>query len=107
MRKGPLRHLITIQSLTDTVSAGTRGGLTETWADFVEMRASIEPLTGSERFAAQIVDAQVNTRIRMQYTAGVTPKMRVKFGTRFFDIKAVLNIEERNRELELLATERV
>lgn len=107
MRAGALRHLVTIQSVTDTPSASSRGGLTATWADVADVRASIEPLTGRERFAAQVVDAEVSHRIRMRHRAGVVPKMRVKFGTRLFDIRAVLNVEERNRELELLATEKV
>jgi len=33
--------------------------------------------------------------------------MRIVWGSRTFDIKSALNIEERNREIEILAIERI
>jgi SPP1 family predicted phage head-tail adaptor len=41
----------------------------------------------------------------MRYRAGVTPKNRIRFGTRFFDIRLVIDHEERHERLEILAEE--
>jgi SPP1 family predicted phage head-tail adaptor len=102
MRIGDLRHRITIQQLTPT-----QNGLdsTEVPADFATVWAAIEPLSGREYFAAQQVNAEVTCRIRMRYLAGVTPSMQVKFGERTFAIESVINVEERNRELQLMVKE--
>lgn len=41
----------------------------------------------------------------IRYTNGITSKMRIKFGTRLFNIRAVVNIDEKNELLELTAEE--
>jgi len=104
MRAGQLRHQGTIYAVTDGKDAD--GGPTEAEGVFATVWAAIEPLSGTEQFQAQQVDAAVTTRIRIRYLAGVTAKMRFGVGTRRWDLHAVLNVDERNRELHLLATER-
>ena len=46
-------------------------------------------------------------RVTIRHRDGVTPKMRLKFGTRILNIRAVINAGERNRTLELLCEEGV
>ena len=105
MRAGDLRHKIIIQQVTETKDA--YGAVAETWTTFVNAWASIEPLRGQEFFAARQVNADVTHRVRTRYRAGVTPKMRIAFGDRVLEIEVVLNLGERNRELELLCSETV
>lgn len=108
MKAGELRHRGKIQKL-DEAQGGTGEILKgdADWTDFAERWAAIEPLQGRELFIAQQVSAEVNTRIRFRYLAGVTPRMRFLFDSREFDIKAVLNPLERKRETELLCKELV
>jgi SPP1 family predicted phage head-tail adaptor len=73
--------------------------------EFATAWASIEPLNGREFFAAQQVNAEVTARIRLRYLPGVTRQMQVKFGSRTFAIESVINVEERNRELQLMVKE--
>lgn len=75
IQAGAFRHRIIIQSLTD--GSGVRGGITESWSEFATRWGSVSPLTGQERFAAQQIDAEVSSRIKLRYLEGVTPKMRV------------------------------
>ncbi len=103
MRAGDLRHKVTIQQKTTTKD--TEGIPSETWPDFATVWAAIEPLQGREFFSAQAVNAQVTTRIRIRYRAGITPTMRVSYGTRIFDIQVVIDVEERHRELQLMCQE--
>lgn len=108
MKAGELRHRIKIQKL-DEAQGGTGEILKgdADWTDFATRSAAIEPLQGRELFIAQQVSAEVNTRVRLRHLAGVTPRMRILFDGREFDIKSVLNLGERNRETELLCKELV
>lgn len=104
MQAGKLRHLLTLQQSTDVQNA--RGEAIETWTDEADLWGSIRPLTGREGFAANQMFATATHEIKVRYRAGVVPKKRFKHGTRVFDIDAVLNTDERNRELVCIATER-
>ena len=109
MRAGTLRHRITIEQMAVTPQDAF-GGAAGTWSAVAIRRASIEPLQGRERFAAQQAQAGVDVRIRLRYDralSSLAPKMRIVFGARVFDIQAVLNPDARNREFELLCTEAV
>lgn len=103
MRAGELRHSVVIESRT--LAADSYGGRTETWATFATVWASVEPLSGSEQWRAQQAQSSVSHKVTIRYLSGVDAKMRVKFGTRYLNIGSVRNVEERNRELELLCTE--
>ena len=65
----------------------------------------MEPLRGREFFAAKEQQTQVDTRIRIRYLEGVTPKMQVLDGTRVFLIYAVIDPESRHQELQLMVQE--
>ena len=99
MKAGDLRHRIKIQSVTITNDV-------ETWADFAtSVPAAIEPLKGREYWEAQKINAEQATKIRIRYRTGVLPTMRVVWGTRIYKIEAIMNIDERNRELHLVCVE--
>ncbi len=106
MKAGQLRHRVTIQKLNE--AQGSTGEILKgdaQWTDFATVWASIKPLRGRELFIAQQVSAEVNIQIGFRFLKGVVPRMRILFGAREFDVKEVLNLEERNRELELLCKE--
>ncbi len=103
MRSGQLRQRVTIQQ--KSVARDTYGGETVTWADVTTVWAAVEPIAGREYFSAQQLQADVNHRIRIRYYSGVTTTMRVKLGTRYFDILSILNLEERDRETHLMCKE--
>ena len=105
MQAGKLRHQIIIQQQSSTQDA--HGQLVETWTTFATLRASVEPLRGKEYFSTEQEHAEVDTRIRIRYSAGILPKMRVLFGSKLYDIKSVINVEERNRYMELMCEELV
>ena len=105
MRLGKLRHRITIEQVAETQD--TDGSLIETWSSFASAQGSIEPVSGREYFDAQTTHADVTHRIYLRFVSGVTPKMRVKYGDRIFDILSVINTRERNVELQLMCRERI
>lgn len=108
MLAGKLRHRVTVQQLVAGSPNQNAVGEPDTaWTDYLSAWASIDPVTGSEPFMAQQQFPKVSHKIRMRYRDGVTADMRVTYGSRYFDIKAVLNWGERDRELLLLCEEGV
>jgi len=106
MRAGKLRHKVLLQQRTDTPDA-TTGAPAATWASITNPNewAAVEPLTGREYHEARARNSEVDHRIRIRYRSGITTKNSVLWGTRRFDIQAVLNVEERSRELHLMCKE--
>jgi SPP1 family predicted phage head-tail adaptor len=103
MRSGLLRHKIEFQekvTLRDSM-----GGEMVTWEPYCYSWASIEPLSGREYFAAQQAQASISHKMKMRYQAGIKPYHRIMWGDRTFDINAIINTDEKNRELVLFCTE--
>lgn len=106
MNIGALRHRITLQSLVVGSPQKTPAGEDDaSWADVATVWASVEPLQGRALELAQQIHSETTGRIRMRYRAGINTAMRVSFGGRVFDIRAVVNTEERNIELVLFTSE--
>jgi len=96
-------HMVVLQrrgSAQDEV-----GQTREVWSELRREWASIEPISGREFFAASGERAEVTHRLRVAYGSGVMARDRALSGSRIFDIRSVINVEERNRELELMCTE--
>jgi SPP1 family predicted phage head-tail adaptor len=70
-----------------------------TWPVFATRYADIEPLAGRELVAAQQRFAETTHQVRIRYLAGLNSKtMRLKQGTRVFDITGVLDKDDRHQE---------
>ena len=103
MRAGELRHKITLQTPTETVD--TMGTMTTTWSTFKTVRAAIWPIRGAEYLAARQTTSELTHKVRIRYLADLTPKHRVKWGTRYFDIEAIINPDECNIYYEMMCRE--
>lgn len=103
MRSGRLRHKVDIQQPVETQNS--YGEPEVAWANVVEdVWASIEPFRGREYFAAKQFNAEIEARVVMRYRSDVTAKMRVVHGSNEYYIDSVINVDERNRELQLMCT---
>ena len=105
MRAGELRHRCWIKQPTHTSDG--MGGVTTTWGTVTVFWASVEPLRGREWMESHLENADVTGRIVMRYKAGILPTYQIYFGSRTFEILSVINIEEKNRELQLMVRELV
>ena len=107
VRAGMLRHIITIQRPTE--SQGILGDVVEKWIFKFRSRSFVKPLTGGEWFITEhllnTVDHQIV--IRDPRSTSFTPKDRIIFGDRIFDIIKILNFEERGMHLNMLVKERL
>jgi SPP1 family predicted phage head-tail adaptor len=106
MEAGKLRHQVKLQRVT--VAADSHGDQTKTWTDLATVRASIEPLSGREFLQASQVMSDITVRIRIRGRSDITltPKDRVLYGTRTFDIRHVIDWGDRGTDWQLLCTER-
>ncbi len=105
MRAGLLRHLITIQTPTETRS-GTSGQVVKSWATLATVWAGIEPLSGRELAQSGAEQSGSDFRIVLRYLSTVTNKCRVVFGSRVFEItQPPINRNERGADMELRCTE--
>ncbi|MGC6407561.1 phage head closure protein [Bisgaard Taxon 45] len=105
MNIGKLRHRITLQKQVNTLNE--YGATVTKWGKVATIWAEIKPLAGREYFSAQQVQSEITTQIFIRYLPGVLPTMRVKFGSRFFEIISVINANERNIYLQLMCKEKI
>ena len=105
MRAGQLRYRITIQQATEAQDSFNQP--IATWSTFAQRYAELLPQSGREFIAARQIVPELQHLVNLRWLAGVTPKMRVTLGARTFDILAVLDLEGRNRELQLACRELV
>lgn len=112
MRAGDLRRRITIQ-LKGT-AADTFGQASTSWTDFLTCWAAISPLSGRELVTAQAINAEITHQISIRYLESLANPMQVAAMrivyqnggvTRYFNVLSSQNVDERNRELLLSASE--
>jgi len=105
-----LRHLISIEQPVK-VSDGQGGFRRTSWVNYYGGYAEIKPASATERLFAFQKGMQVTHKITMRYRADKTPAidMRVNYTvgatTRYFQIKGVLNIDERNHYITMTCIE--
>ncbi len=107
MKAGKMRNRITIQ--TKTVAKGSAGGQVETWTDLYTCYADIESTVGREFQGRGQVKSESTHKfwIWYDYNIGmITPKMRISFDSRLFDIESVVDPDERKVSLLIMAVER-
>lgn len=101
---GALRQWISIvaPSTSQDLMGGTQIGggaiLANCWA-------SIETLSGRDALAAQQFVELVTHKVTIRYLPGVAARQVVQFGSRQFQIMAVLNPDEQTKKLILLCIE--
>lgn len=104
---GKLRHVVSFQQYNRTVDecGDVRDDVAENWEDFKTTRASIEPLSGKEFYAAEQSQSEVTHKIRCRYFSGLKAEMRIRYKTRFFRILSVIDWEERHETYLIMAKE--
>lgn len=101
---GKLRNMISIERAVKTPDGA--GGSTNVWAPVVSsLRSYIKPISGGERFNAMRLEADTTHRIFIRYRTDILTSDRVNYNGRLMQIRAILNLEERNKWIEIFADE--
>lgn len=105
MQAGRLRELVTIQQ--QSVTRDEYGAEVIAWVDVATVWASVLPKASGERFisgAAQEL-AKISHTVRVRYRSGITPKMRLAWGSRLLYVETLTDPNGRRRELVLMCEE--
>lgn len=63
-------------------------------------------MSGREYEESQKIRPETTYKISTRYFKGITPELRILYGTREFEIVPVLDLNERHEELQIVAVER-
>jgi SPP1 family predicted phage head-tail adaptor len=102
MRAGELTKKVTIWAQQPAVIHGVPK---PTWYELATVWAQVSPISGREFLAMDKKNADVTTRIRIRFIAGIKSSFRVYDGLRQFNIEYVIDVDEKHDELELMCKE--
>lgn len=112
-RTSDLNRRITIQTRSSVKD--TFGQQSTTWTDYItSVPAAIESLTGNELLSAQALNASATHRLVVRYHSLLADPIKVASMravyvnggvTRYFNLSAGVNLDEKNRWIEIPATE--
>lgn len=102
LKAGDMDQKAEIQTPAEGVNS--IGEPTFTYSAFATRWVALLPLSGAERVASLQNEGTVTHRVRMRYTPGLKPKMRLVSEGRTFEIDSVVE-RGRREEHELLVTE--
>jgi SPP1 family predicted phage head-tail adaptor len=107
MNPGLFRHRITFQQYDENATNENGFPLEENqrWQDVKTVWAMIKTLQGREYYEAAATQNENTVRIVVRFTSGINPDMRIKFKDRTFEILSVINDDEMNKTLTIIAKE--
>ncbi len=104
VKAGDLRHRVTIESGVRT--SDDAGGSTIEWQPVAKVWAAIWSRTVDEAFALDRVAGTATHDIWIRYRSDVSPDMRIRLGTRIFDVLGAIDVEDRGTWLKCPSEER-
>ena len=107
MHIGPLRKQVAVQQELPTPDGA--GGYALSWVTVAATWAEITPMAGREVFIDGHNESHVTHKITLRWRSDITitADMRILYNNRTFNIRAVINTDERNQFIEILADEGV
>jgi SPP1 family predicted phage head-tail adaptor len=92
-----MRHYIDIQAQTSTTDE--EGGFTESWSDaYTNICAAIYPIKAQQLFEYKSIKVDATHIIKIRGAETIENGNRIVFGTRYFEVLTVENIQERGIE---------
>jgi SPP1 family predicted phage head-tail adaptor len=91
---------VLVQRRGTTVSSD--GEPSATWTTIDTTSARVRPLAGNEFFAQSGEGSKATTEIRLRYNnrlSAFTPADRLSINGVIYDVEAVVNVDDKNREL--------
>lgn len=104
VRAGDLRRRVTIER-PERTSDGA-GGSTIAWQEVAVVWAAIWSRSADENFTLDRVAGTATHDVWIRYRAGIRPDMRIRFGSRIFDILGAIDVEDRGAWLKCTVEER-
>jgi len=102
---GKMRYRVKVENATNTRDAG--GGMSQNYTAVTFIYANIKPVNANSSYRQGMVQEKVTHEVTMRYMKNIGTNSRISYGTRLFDIKGIVNVDERDRFLKLLCEEGV
>lgn len=99
IRSGELRHSIVIES--EQQGSNQYHEVLLTWVPFYTGRAKVKAISGKEYFELHAQNVEVDYVIQMRYFPGISSKMRVQWKGLVLDIIDVIDVDNKQHELQL------
>jgi len=103
MEAGKLRHKVTIQR--PVKDPGWHESMQ--WLDVATVWARIEPARGQEYTELRHANAEETGKITIRYRPDIKPEMRIVWGSRNYNILAILDPDEQRRLLQIMVKEQI
>ena len=100
-----MRHRITFLRPTRT-KLNSMGENVPEYTEYMSVWAYVAPRTGREYDEAQKLRAETTYNVLTRYFPNITTDMRILFRGRILSIESVLNVGERNEQLQIVAVEK-
>lgn len=88
-----------------TITRNDSNEAIDTFIAIATVWADIDPISGREYFAGAAVQNDATFKIKIRHRRDITTRGRFRNGGRIYEITAVINVKERNRELICLCRE--
>lgn len=102
---GKMRRLITLQRREEAPDG--YGGFVTTWTDYSQTWAWFKTMSGQERLFGMQLENPVTHKIYIRYRSDIDERDRIVYMERYFNIRALLDLEELRRYIEITAEEGV
>jgi|TARA_R100000734_G_C3275367_1_gene70294 SPP1 family predicted phage head-tail adaptor len=102
---GKFRHFITLQGQGTTRDSG--GGISSGFSTIASVYANVVPKSGKEVYKRGKLVGSVTHEITIRYRTDITNASRISFNNKLFNIRSIINIDERGRYLKLMCEEGV
>lgn len=98
-----LRHRVTIQAVARNLDG--QGGYDEFWTSESTVPAEVTPLKNWERMQAMQANSYRTHKVLIRYRPAFTSAKRLVYRGRVYDIKEVIDLEERRQWLQIVCAE--
>ena len=103
MQIGILRKQLTLQG--ESLVADGSGGHAANWTTVATVWGDVKPTIGVDAVIVRNFDKRITHVITLRYRSDITTGMRLLDGSRILLIRGVVNLDEKNRWLQLLVEE--
>lgn len=100
---GDLRRRLAIQA--NTPAPNSLNQPLDSWSTVATVWGQIVPTSGQKFTASEQVRNATTHKVIIRYFAGLTPRHRILYGSRVFNILQVINEEEMSVRMTILAQE--
>jgi SPP1 family predicted phage head-tail adaptor len=102
---GKMRFRVKVERSTNTRDAG--GGISQAFNPVTYIYANIKPTSANSSYRQGMVQEKITHEVTLRYMTNIDTNSRITYGTKNFNIKGIINVDERDRYLKLLCEEGV